>query len=308
MPAYLQPAQPLTGRNDAEDGPSARRVHDHIAATGQHALLGFASDAGVTRNQGRAGAREAPAAIRQALAGLAAPADLPTIADLGDIVVDADDLEAGHTLLGEHVALALQTYRRVVVLGGGHETAFGSWSGLHSAKPDEKIGIINLDAHLDLRNVGNAGASSGTPFNQIRNAAPEHFDYLCIGVARESNTQALLERAHDWNTQIIFDDELLANRDCAAAAIQGLASRCDVIYLTIDMDVLPHYQAPGVSAPAVRGVPLPTIEHIVDTVLAVCASPFCALPLVDIVEVSPPHDLLGITARTAATLALRLLA
>ncbi|MFK8052189.1 MAG: formimidoylglutamase [Woeseiaceae bacterium] len=307
MPVYHRAASPLEGRIETEDGPDARRVHQYISTSGTNAMVGFACHAGVKRNQGRPGAKHAPLAIRQALASLAAADSMPAIADLGDIVVDGDDLEAGQALLASHLGDALARHQRIVVLGGGHETAFGSFGGLRLAFPDQKIGIINLDAHLDLRAIGSHGASSGTPFFQIREQAPDDFEYLCLGVAQESNTTALFNRATDWRVSIVEDHALIQDRTAADAAIDVIASRCDLIYLTIDMDVLPHYQACGVSAPATRGVPLNVIEHIIDAVTGACHRHQTKLPLADIVEVCPPHDANGLTARTAALLARRLL-
>jgi formiminoglutamase len=194
-----------------------------------------------------------------------------------------------------------------VVLGGGHETAYGSYLGLRRAFPAERIGIINFDAHFDLRNLGEAGASSGTPFNQIRRDDAEGFDYLCLGVAPESNTVALFRRAKDWGVRFVTDTALIQNADAGAEQIAALCARVDVVYLTIDIDVLPHYQAPGVSAPAARGVPLPTIERLVGEVRRQSEVYGCLLPVADIVEVSPPHDRDGMTSKTAALLALQLL-
>ncbi len=37
---------------------------------------------------------------------------------------------------------------RTLVLGGGHETAFGHGAGVLDAFAQESVGIINLDAHL----------------------------------------------------------------------------------------------------------------------------------------------------------------
>ncbi|MEA5720431.1 arginase family protein, partial [Salmonella enterica subsp. enterica serovar Virginia] len=42
---------------------------------------------------------------------------------------------------------------RTLVLGGGHETAFGHGAGVLDAFAQESVGIINLDAHLDLRQI-----------------------------------------------------------------------------------------------------------------------------------------------------------
>ena len=202
---------------------------------------------------------------------------------------------------------ALNAGGHVVVLGGGHETAFGSYQGLRQAFSDKKIGIINLDAHLDLRKLGEAGPSSGTPFNQIRDLAPEEFDYLCLGVAEEANSIALFDRARDWSVGIVSDQDLIKNPGAADVQIQAMAQRSDILYLTIDIDVLPHFQAPGVSAPAARGVPFETIEHLVDQCLAACQCHNASMPLADIVELSPPFDRDGVTAKTAAYLARKLL-
>ena len=105
----------------------------------------------------------------------------------------------------------------------------------------------------------------------------------------------------------VSDHALIADAHAADSAIRDLIARSDLVYLTIDIDVLPHYQAPGVSAPAPRGVPLSVIEHLVGEVMRVCAELGRPLPLADAVELSPPHDRDGMTARSAALLIRRLL-
>ncbi|MBX2811379.1 MAG: formimidoylglutamase [Myxococcales bacterium] len=290
------------GRSDPEDGPRAFRVYHYVRDSGPTALLGFASDAGVRRNHGRPGAYYGPNELRAALANLAAPANSTTFVDIGNIEVQGDALEAGQAMLGTVVGEALEAHQRVVVLGGGHETAYGSFLGLRIQYPEPRIGIINLDAHLDLRKIGSSGASSGTPFTQIRDLGPERFDYLCIGVADESNTVVLFERAKEWGVRIVSDRALIQNPRAAHDQIGELVKRSDLIYLSIDLDVLPYSQAPGVSAPAPRGVAFSTIESIINEIDYQCRQAKCSLPLVDIVELSPPHDRDHITARSAATL------
>lgn len=268
-------------------------------------MLGFACDAGVSRNQGRVGAAEGPASIRRALANLAAPKQPTTFTDLGDIVVTDDELETAQDLLAKTVAEALDQHQRLIVLGGGHETALGSYRGLKIAAPAAKIGIINLDAHLDLRTPGPRGGSSGTPFFQIQSEAPTSFDYLCIGVAQESNTQALFDRAADWGVTTVTDRAIAENQRAADPHIDAIVARSDLIYLTIDLDVLPHYQAPGVSAPATRGVALTVIEDIVNRIVTTCGDD--QLRLADVVECAPRYDRDFATARTAACLVRQLL-
>jgi formiminoglutamase len=302
MPVNHLPPATWTGRSDPEDGDQALRLHHLVKSDAPRALIGFASEAGVIRNKGRSGAKEGPATLRKALANLAAPANPIAFADLGDIEITGDDLEAGQSALADKICDALGSYNRLIVIGGGHETAFGSYTGLTQAFPQKRIGIVNLDAHLDIRLPGDNGPSSGTPFAQIRALDEKNFDYLCLGVSEESNTAALMDRARSWNVQTIADHALIEDRHSADLAIESMAQRNELIYLTIDLDVLPHSQAPGVSAPAARGVPLSTIEYLVRKVLDVCGKSACALPLADIVELSPPNDRQNITATTAALL------
>lgn len=295
------------GRVDPEDGEAARRFYHLSGKNHDRAILGFSCDAGVARNKGRIGAASAPHIIRRALANLAVPVNGDGFTDLGDINVIDDALEAGQTHLAIMLDKNLRKFKRILVLGGGHETAFGSFSGLKLHYPERRIGILNLDAHLDLRAISAAGPSSGTPFYQMRELDPIHFDYLCLGVAHESNTQALFQRAKDWGVEIVDDRSLINDPASANKAITNLIARNDLVYLTIDLDVLPHYQMPGVSAPAARGVPLETIEKLIELCLETCAANGKEVPIVDIVEYSPPFDLDGVAAKTAAYLARKIM-
>lgn len=292
-----------TGRND---GPGAEHnrwhaiIHADPPATANIQLLGFRSDEGVRRNGGRPGAADGPTAIRAALAPLAVHDDV-TIADRGDVRVEGTDLESAQLRLGHEVEEILTTNALPLVVGGGHETAFGSYLGLAS-RPDadnRRLGILNLDAHFDLREQ--SVASSGTPFRQIADAERESgraFNYAVVGISEPNNTSALFSAADALGVSYLVDD------DCQADSTQGVLNfvrsfldTIDDLYLTIDLDVLPSYVAPGVSAPATLGVPLPVIQAICDF-----ASRSPKLKLVDIVELNPQFDVDDRTARTAARL------
>ena len=76
--------------------------------------------------------------------------------------------------------------------------AFGSWSGLNRHLGGRgKVGIINFDAHFDLR-MKQEQASSGTPSSRSPSSAPPRarpFTYACLGVAETANTAALFAPA-----------------------------------------------------------------------------------------------------------------
>ncbi|WP_299196716.1 formimidoylglutamase [uncultured Amphritea sp.] len=305
------------GRIDTEELPElANRLHQQIqpltAGTAAEtadsvAIIGFCSDAGVRRNRGRVGARRAPDLLRSALASLPWSVSRPAW-DAGNVVCEGDELEAAHQALADQVQDCLSAGHFPVVLGGGHEVAYGSWLGLSHYLQGQSdisgsmpnIGIINFDAHFDMRLDSN-GCSSGTPFYQIAQQCQANnwpFKYCCLGVSEMSNTAALFQRADQLHVTYRKDSELDITRLTETTLLlQQFMADCDQLYLTIDLDVLPAAVAPGVSAPAARGVGLEILEPLIETIIATGK-----LKLADLAEYNPEFDIDNRTARVAARL------
>ena len=301
------------GRQDPEDGELALRWHDKVLpwqevqpwAAGATEVagvvpLGFACDEGVRRNKGRVGAADAPQAVRKLLANTAWHLNRP-VYDGGDVSCPDGDLDAAHGRLAERVAAALDLGHFPLVLGGGHEVAFGSWSGLNRHLGGSgRVGIINLDAHFDLR-MKQEQASSGTPFFQIAEqcaAQGTPFRYACLGVAETANTQALFARADELGVWYV-KDEAMSERALPTllSGLDAFIADCDHLYLTIDLDVLPAAVMPGVSAPAACGVELAVIEPLIAHIRA-----SGKLRLADLAEYNPTLDQDNRSARVAARL------
>lgn len=287
-----------TGRSD---GPGALRIHEVVQHAdnntdfaGATALIGFACDVGVHRNQGRAGAAEGPRALRDALANL--PVHFShNLIDMGDVVCVDDDLEKAQQELASLVERVLRAGGTTLGLGGGHEVAWGHYQGIAAAFPNKRLGIVNVDAHLDLRPLlpGNLG-TSGTSFLQIAQHRPEQFDYLCIGVQRFGNTAALFKIANDLKASLVLADEV---NEKALPAIHQLIARSDIVYVTVCMDVFAAAFAPGVSAPQPLGL-LP--RDVIPLLRALRASH--KVIAFDIAEVCPALDRDHQTAKLAAAL------
>jgi formiminoglutamase len=315
-------ASPWTGRIDAADGERGRRWHQvvrpaHAADRPGIALLGFASDAGVSRNQGRPGAAEGPQALRRALANLAwHGGDDARLYDAGDVTCSDDALEEAQSAYADRLAGLLREGHFVIGMGGGHELAWAAHLGLErafSADPRfERLGIVNFDAHLDLRRPDPSGrGTSGTPFLQIAEARADRgreFRYLCIGASEASNTPALFDRARTLGVTIITDLE--AAQPAAQVELQRFIEASSAVYLTFCLDVLPPAVAPGVSAPSGLGVALHRAVALLGDALAACGHgrPGSKLLLADIAELNPHLDQDGRTARTAARLVYELAA
>lgn len=293
------------------DGSTSEHLRWHQVVTpfdpatepGATVLLGFASDEGVARNKGRRGAAGGPDALRSALSSMALPHPIRAY-DAGTIAVVDDRLEAGQEALAAAVGAVVDAGHFPVVLGGGHEMAYGTYLGLARSAlrtSDRRIGILNVDAHFDLR--PDPVASSGTPFRQVlerERAAGTAVQYSVIGIAQPSNTTALFDTARRLGVRYLSDDDSLDRAAVRAFVLESLAG-VDLVYLTIDLDALPAAVAPGVSAPAAFGIPVETVQFICDTVSASGKLAVC-----DVAELNPVYDIDQRTARTAARLIHRL--
>ncbi|MFE3543271.1 formimidoylglutamase [Nocardia sp. NPDC059177] len=296
----------MTAWTGRVDGATADHLRWHQAVApytpgrdpGACVFVGFASDEGVRRNKGRPGAAAGPDALRRALAPMALATPLRAY-DAGTVTVTDGRLEDGQRRLGATVSALLDAGAFPVVLGGGHEVAFGTYLGVAGSArrtTGTTIGILNLDAHFDLR--PDPVASSGTPFRQILESDAD-VRYAVIGISQPSNTTVLFDTADRLDVRYLLDDDCAPER--AAAFVTEFLAGIDLLYLTIDLDVLPAAVAPGVSAPAAFGVALPTVQAICDQVTA-----SGVLAVAEIAELNPELDIDARTARTAARLIHRL--
>ncbi len=306
------------GRVDPADGTKGLRWHQQVACINPlempenlsqtPVILGFASDEGVKRNQGRPGAKAGPAAIRRALANLACSFDF-NFYDAGDVVCVDTDLEQAQTELAEQIHRVLSAGGKPYILGGGHEVGWPSFWGaqrfIGSTGEDKTLGIVNLDAHFDLRRLSPA-ASSGTPFRQCNEYCQQAelpFHYLVLGLNPSSNTQALFEYAEAQEVKWITDTALQEwHWDKIGAVLEGFIRRLDCLYLTICLDVFSAGYAPGVSAPAALGLPPVLGIRLIHSIKQICEQHKVELLLGDIAELNPAYDRDAITAKLAARL------
>jgi formiminoglutamase len=273
---------------------------------GRAVLVGFPQDEGVRRNGGRTGAALAPQEIRRWL-GRLGPWDpvsgndlaaLPPL-DAGNVHTSGLTLEESQEALGEVVAGILGSGAVPVVLGGGHETAYGHYLGY--ARANLPSGVINLDAHLDVRPTLEGRGNSGTAFRQMMEH-PEHplpgKRYACLGVQPHAVSRAHVDYARGQECVIHFADDCrtgLAERFRVEAS--RLARGKGRVYLSVDADVLDVSVMPGVSAPNVAGLGTGAVAEVMRL-----AGSTPAVASVDLVEVNPTHDANGHSARTAALL------
>lgn len=293
-----------TGRFDGDEE-SYHRIFQRVSTDSDYenikpndfVLHGFAVDEGVKRNKGRVGAREAPDLIRKNMSNFPVANSGFSLKDFGNIECENNDLEAVQNLLADKVAKVLSKQGKSVVLGGGHEVTFAHYSGIRKAFPNQKIGIINFDAHFDNREPENGLATSGTGFWQISQEGDIHS--LHIGIQKNSNTRKLFEIADDFEMKYILADEIYSeNMPNLMFTINSFLEDVDVVYVTICMDVFNASIAPGVSASAYNGIFadrnfMQIYRHILNSK---------KIKALDVAEVNPIYDIQERTARLASSL------
>jgi formiminoglutamase len=264
---YNQPQSDIwTGRIDNKTDVSSFRFHQNVqlrsmdelenAKDGKtFGLLGFQCDEGVKRNKGRVGAYHGPLEIKKTLANLPCRFSEKTVLfDIGEITCEDGNLEKSQQQLGESVQRLMQHNVIPIIIGGGHETAYGHYLGVRQAIGAEKrLGIINIDAHFDMRPY-DQGTSSGTMFRQILDE-DKNTGYLCVGIQPFGNTTALFETAKRYGCTYILEEQLTCEAITSTyATIDSFIENYDSIMLTLCMDVLSASAAPGVSAPSPFGL------------------------------------------------------
>ncbi|MEF2094452.1 formimidoylglutamase [Bacillus sp. CFBP9009] len=255
------------GRIDSQSDMDSFRYHQRVRlasiselaissnASKTFGLIGFKCDEGVKRNKGRIGAAEGPDHIRQYLAKL--PCHLPSqteLVDAGDVICESTEMEAAQFELGSAVDRILETKAIPIILGGGHETLYGHYLGIRkSIGPKARLGIINIDAHFDMRPYEKE-SSSGTMFKQILDE-DQSCGYLCVGIQKQGNTKALFETAERSKVDYILEEDLSLNEmDETKRRINEFVNKNDYIMLTLCTDVIDSAYAPGVSAPSPFGM------------------------------------------------------
>lgn len=266
------------------------------------AIIGYACDEGVRRNQGRVGASEGPVTIREQLGKM--PNHLEEnvlLSDVGNILCADKNMEKAQLALSSIVSHLLNRNVFPILLGGGHDIAYGNYKGILGHLPKGKtIGIINFDAHFDLRTNEN-GNNSGTPFFQISEecrADNAPFNYMCLGIREDANDKTLFKTAHKLGVDYLKTEQFTLNRlEQVKRRINLFIQKVHHIYVTIDLDGFSSAYAPGVSAAS----PMGFAPDIVLEALKVIVESKKMISL-DIAEMNPTYDIDGQTAKLAAAL------
>lgn len=130
-----------------------------------------------------------------------------------------------------------------IIIGGGHNNAFGNLKGLADAKT-QKINVINLDAHTDLRKLGKRHSGNGFSY-----AIDEKYldKYFIFGIHENYTPQYILDEIHN-NNNIEYNTyeeiEVHQTKDFETEIVKALKFINDKPFgIEIDLDCLENFPA-----------------------------------------------------------------
>lgn len=243
-----------------------KRLGDMIrqGTNGEVVLLGFPHDKGVEINGGRVGACAGPERFRHYLHRFGTVDNPQMEVDLTSLcVTDAGDvpancgLEKAHSTLTHRVEDILKEGGFPFVVGGGNDQSYPNVSALLNQKPRHPVGVINIDAHLDVRPLKNGQAHSGSPFRLLledKRFNGENFIEFAAQGSQCSRDHA--NYVQSKNGRILWLDKIQEEGGMNAfrESLGKLAWRCQSIFVSFDLDSIAGADAPGVSCPGIVGL------------------------------------------------------
>jgi len=276
------------------------------AARPDFAIVGAPFDVAVTH---RPGARFGPRAIRGASNLTAAvfhhlglriePFQFLSGIDAGDAFCVPGDIQRGHDGIREKLRELLGAAPRCLpfVLGGDHSITYPAAS-IVADHHDRRVGVVHFDAHADAADSSwGVSLSHGTPMRRLIEAG--HVagrNFVQVGLRGYWPPPSTLEwmAEHGMRSHFMSEIEERGFDTVLREAIEQALDGPELVYISVDVDVLDPAFAPGTGTPEPGGL---SARELLRAVRKVCLEvPVAGL---DVVEVSPPYDTAGITAEVA---------
>jgi formiminoglutamase len=222
------------------------------------------------------------------------------IIDFGDITMHPTSIEECHQRIYQAAKeiTEIQAAPLTIILGGDHSITTSTVKAIKETKGT--VGIIQLDAHHDLRNTEDGGPTNGTPFRRLIEERHLKGEYLIqIGIRNYANAKAYHDYAIE-NGVTVYTMKDVRQRPIAELiqdALNQLENKVDTIYLSVDMDVIDQAYAPGCPAIGPGGMDPDTLSEVVQQAIQ-----HPKVNTMDIVEIDPTLDIRDMTSRIASLL------
>jgi arginase family enzyme len=215
------------------------------------------------------------------------------IRDRGDIDLAGLTIEQATAPIRDAVARSLDVHVLTLLAGGNNAITRPAVLGL--GKPLDRIGLITLDAHFDMREL-DEGLSNGNPVRALMEDGLPGKNIAQIGLASFANTEKMHRDAIAAGNLVVSVEDVKRNGidKSIDLAIEHLR-HADAIVVDCDIDVIDRSQMPG--APGAR----PGGMNVSDFFSAVRRlAGDHRVRIIDLTEWDPSLDSTDLSALTAA--------
>ena len=264
-------------------------------------IVGVAYDGALTN---RAGARHGPREIRNASSMMRTthhvtkvnPYKNARIADVGDVeFYSIFDIEKTHAEISAFIKKMTDAHVIPLSVGGDHSISLPI---LRSVAANGPVALIHIDAHTDTWDQFQGSKfNHGSPFRRAtEEGLIDPTRTMQIGIRGAQNSPEGWEYSEKTGMRVMFIEEV--HEVGIQAVVQEARSLvADMpVYLTFDIDSLDPVYAPGTGTPEIGGL---TTSQAMKLIRGLRGLNYVGA---DVVEVSPPFDVGGLTSLTAATI------
>jgi agmatinase len=229
------------------------------------------------------------------------PERLPVV-DTGDVPIVPNDPEAQVAAAARHVRAATAQSSLTVTLGGDHFACYPAALGVCEAWRERREGVrfgyVQVDSHTDFvdshawngRFHHGSGARRASEIPEIHRMA-----WFGVNAVTQPNQLATM-RERGFRAFTSDYVHAVGIEGALEALLEYVLDGVDVLFVTVDIDVVSSAYAPGTGAPAFAGIEARQFLHLMKRI-----GELDALVGLDLSEVHPGLDPSARTAILAAT-------
>jgi arginase family enzyme len=215
------------------------------------------------------------------------------VLDRGDVDVANLTIEEATPRIRDAVTESAAAHALTLLVGGNNAVTRPGVLGLHA--PLDKVGLITLDAHFDMRDL-DQGLGNGNPVRALIEDGLPGKNIAQVGLASFANSRQMHEDALAAGNCVVTISEVRQQGiDQAIARALEHVAPCDALVIDCDIDVIDRSQFPA--APGARPGGM-AVDDFFRAVRLLASDP--RVRVIDLTEWDPPLDPSDLSALTAA--------
>ena len=211
-----------------------------------------------------------------------------TMADCGNVSIMGGAVQRNHERITKAVEKLVAKDALVAAIGGDHSISFPVGRGMERY---EEVDVVHFDAHADFSDeVDGSKFSHGSQLRRL-SELPFVRNITMIGLRRAF--KKVYDEALARDVNIVTSRRLM--QEGPVAAIERAVRPAKYLYVSIDTDVLDLSLVPGTCLPEPEGI---SYQLLRQSLWEVCKKG--RIVGFDVVELSSPHDIGGVSAMVTA--------